>query len=147
MNSAETAAACRMCAHRQNNRSGVRNIPPPVPVSPERNPRPAPTLMAVGREGVTISVGSARRKIKRTAEKRSTSPIKIFKTEADGCIATKIGGGNRKQRKWPEEFPREMACAPKLERADGRYQNVENQRGWSDNGRGNAPERHHRDVT
>src|SRR5260370_41665630 len=85
MNSAETAAACRICAHRQNSRSGVRNIPPPVPVNPERNPRPAPTLMAVGRDGGRRVAGSLRRKIKRNAEKKSTRPIKILKTEADGC--------------------------------------------------------------
>ena len=84
MNSAETAAACRMCAHRQNSNNGVRNIPPPVPVSPERNPRPAPALIATGREGVTVCGGSPRRNTSRAAEKSSTTPIKIRRTEADG---------------------------------------------------------------
>ncbi len=55
MNSAETAAAWRILAQRQNSRSGVRNIPPPVPVSPARNPRPAPTLIAIGRDGVNVA--------------------------------------------------------------------------------------------
>src|SRR6184192_3690156 len=54
MNNAETAAAWRMCAHSQNSNSGVRNIPPPVPVRPERKPSPAPTLMATGREGASL---------------------------------------------------------------------------------------------
>src|SRR6184192_2737146 len=58
MNNAETAAAWRMCAHSQNSNSGVRNIPPSVPVRPERKPRPAPALIATGREGATVCGGS-----------------------------------------------------------------------------------------
>jgi hypothetical protein len=42
MNKAETAAACFIRAQLQKSKSGVRNIPPPVPVKPERNPMPAP---------------------------------------------------------------------------------------------------------
>src|SRR2546425_8763833 len=85
MKSAETAAACRICAQPQNRRSGVRKIPPPVPVKPERNPRPAPIPIAVGFDGDVTSAGSLRRKTKRAAEKSSTTPIKILSTDADGC--------------------------------------------------------------
>src|ERR1041385_6489424 len=74
-----------MCAQRQNNRSGVRNIPPPVPVSPARNPRPAPTLTAIGREGGNVCGGSLRRKRSRAAENSRTTPIKILRIDADGC--------------------------------------------------------------
>src|SRR3982750_3895043 len=75
-----------MCAHRQNKSSGVRKIPPPVPVRPERNPKPAPTPIAIGFVGATVSLGSPRRKINRAAEKRSTSPIRILRIEAEGWI-------------------------------------------------------------
>src|SRR6266700_5926344 len=74
-----------MYAHRQNSRRGVRNIPPPVPVNPARNPRPAPTLTAIGREGGNGCGGSLRRKKSRAAEKSRTVPIKILRIEADGC--------------------------------------------------------------
>src|ERR1700730_16968882 len=80
-----------MCAHRQNSKSGVRKIPPPVPVRPDRNPRPAPTPIATGREGSAMFGGSLRREIKRTAEKSSTNPIRILQPEADGC-------------KWPPKY-------------------------------------------
>src|SRR6266566_5688517 len=72
MNNADTAAACRMCAHRQNSKSGVRNIPPPVPVSPERKPRPAPTLMAVGCDGVRRFGGSLRERS--NVQRRKAAP-------------------------------------------------------------------------
>src|SRR5438046_9118484 len=85
MKSAETAAACRMCAHRQKSRTGVRKIPPPVPVNPARKPRPAPTLIATGREGEAVCGGSLARKKSRVAEKSSTMPIRTLKTDADGC--------------------------------------------------------------
>src|SRR5204862_8313179 len=83
MNSAETAAACRICAHRQNSSSGVRNIPPPVPVSPARNPRPAPTLIATGADGGDACGGSLRRSKSLAEEKSSTTAITILTTDAD----------------------------------------------------------------
>ena len=48
MNKAETAAALRIDAQRQNRSSGVRKIPPPVPVRPERKPMPAPVPIETG---------------------------------------------------------------------------------------------------
>src|SRR5262245_6727725 len=48
-------------------RSGVRKIPPPVPVNPARNPSPAPTLIATGREGGNVCSGSLRRNTSRAA--------------------------------------------------------------------------------
>src|SRR5262249_51403680 len=84
MNSAETAAAWRMRAHSQNKRSGVRKIPPPVPVRPARRPSPAPTPIAVGFDGGFVSSGSLRRKTNGAAEKSRKSQKKILRTEADG---------------------------------------------------------------
>src|SRR5437868_12728000 len=74
-----------MCAHRQKSRTGVRKIPPPVPVNPARKPRPAPTLIATGGEGGAVCGGSLARKKSRVAEKSSTMPIRTLKTDADGC--------------------------------------------------------------
>jgi len=79
MNNAETADACFVFAHLENRRRGVRNIPPPVPVRPERNPIPEPTASAAGKGGGATAGESPRRKNNRAAEKSSTSPIMIFK--------------------------------------------------------------------
>ena len=57
MNKAETAAALRIDAQRQNRSSGVRKIPPPVPVRPERNPMPAPVPIESGMGGGVVSGG------------------------------------------------------------------------------------------
>src|ERR1700736_972183 len=109
MNNAETAAACRMWAHRKNKRRGVRKIPPPVPVRPERNPTAAPVPRATGALGGVTIGGSPRRKIKRTAEKRRTTPIKSFRIEAGTCkyppryaagIESNANGQNKLQEKW-----------------------------------------------
>src|SRR2546428_4527005 len=40
-----------------------------------------------------------------------------------------------------------MSRAPKLKRANGRNENVKRQRGWSDDGWGDPPKRHHCDIT
>src|SRR6184192_4454655 len=40
INNAETADACFVFAQLEKSKRGVRKIPPPVPVSPERNPKP-----------------------------------------------------------------------------------------------------------
>lgn len=42
INSAETAEAVFVLAHPINITSGVKNIPPPVPVRPDKSPNPAP---------------------------------------------------------------------------------------------------------
>src|SRR5438270_2721183 len=81
MNNAETADACFVFAHLENRRRGVRNIPPPVPVRPERNPIPEPTASAAGKGG-GATAGSTRRKNNRAAEKSSTSPIVILNIQA-----------------------------------------------------------------
>ena len=60
-------------------------IPPPVPVNPARNPSAAPTLIATGRDGGDVCGGSLRRTSSRAAENSSTTPMRIFRTEADGC--------------------------------------------------------------
>src|ERR1035437_8233734 len=51
MKRAETAAAVLVRAQRISRSSGVRKMPPPVPVRPESNPRPAPMERAAGRDG------------------------------------------------------------------------------------------------
>ena len=43
MKPAETADAVFVRDHFIKTNSGVKNIPPPTPVTPERKPRPAPT--------------------------------------------------------------------------------------------------------
>jgi hypothetical protein len=82
MNKAETAAARRIDAQRQNRSSGVRKIPPPVPVRPERNPMPAPIPIEAGTDGGVVFGGSPCRKNKRAAENRSTAPISILRIAA-----------------------------------------------------------------
>ena len=82
INNAETADACFVFAHLEKSKRGVRKIPPPVPVRPERNPIPEPTASAVGKGGGTTAGGSPRRKNNRTAEKSSTSPMTILKIPA-----------------------------------------------------------------
>ena len=42
INTAETADAVFVFAHPINIASGVKNIPPPVPVRPDKSPNPAP---------------------------------------------------------------------------------------------------------
>src|SRR5207244_8761925 len=82
INNAETADACFVFAHLEKRRRGVRKIPPPVPVRPERNPMPEPTANAAGKGGGETARGSPRRKDNRAAEESSTNPIMIFKTRA-----------------------------------------------------------------
>ena len=148
MNNAETAAACRMCAHRQTSNNGVRKMPPPVPVRPERSPMPAPTPIAAGVEGGATSGGSPRRKIKCTAEKSRIRPSRVRKTAAGQLpVAAQIRGRNRKQREGPEKSPRQVTRPPKLKAGDRRHKNVQDQGGRSNDGRSNASERHDRDVT
>jgi hypothetical protein len=62
INNAETADACFVFAHLEKRRRGVRKIPPPVPVRPERNPIPEHTASAAGRGGG----GTARGQKKKT---------------------------------------------------------------------------------
>src|SRR5207302_8404201 len=82
INNAETADACFVFAQLEKSRRGVRKIPPPVPVRPERNPMPEPTASAAGKGGEVTAGGSPRRKNNRTAEKSRMRPIKIFKIRA-----------------------------------------------------------------
>src|SRR6476661_5813716 len=82
INNAETADACFVFAQLEKSKRGVRKIPPPVPVRPERNPMPEPTASAAGKGGGATAGGSPRRKNNRAAETSSTSPIMIFKTRA-----------------------------------------------------------------
>ena len=65
MNSAETAEAVLVRAQCIKIRSGVRKMPPPVPVNPASNPRPAPMPSAAGRDGVCGSSSSEVRMMKR----------------------------------------------------------------------------------
>jgi hypothetical protein len=49
MKAEEIPAACRKLAHPMNSKSGLRKMPPPIPVRPDRKPRTAPDIMAVTR--------------------------------------------------------------------------------------------------
>src|SRR2546430_17422288 len=101
MKTADIAAACRICAQRQNKRSGVRKIPPPVPVRPDRNPRPAPTPIAVGFDGATVSAGSPPRNMNSAAEKKKTRPVKILRNEDEGWILPSgYEAGNLRSAQW-----------------------------------------------
>ena len=51
INRAETAEAVFVLAHPINITKGDKNIPPPVPVRPDKSPRPAPMLIDKGFEG------------------------------------------------------------------------------------------------
>src|SRR5260370_41984990 len=68
MNNAETADACFVFAQFKKSKRGVRKIPPPVPVRPERNPMPEPTASAAGKGGGVTVGGLPRRKNNRAAE-------------------------------------------------------------------------------
>ena len=74
-----TAAAVFVRAQRMRRRSGVKKIPPPVPVRPESKPRPAPIATEAPREGSCITSSAPGRSRKRTAENHSTSPTMTLK--------------------------------------------------------------------
>ena len=54
INNADTAAAFFASAQPMKSKSGVRKIPPPVPVRPDNNPIPAPDANACIRGGAMI---------------------------------------------------------------------------------------------
>lgn len=54
MNAAARLALSRMSAHRVKTSNGLRKMPPPVPVNPERNPI-APPLATAGTTGRSCS--------------------------------------------------------------------------------------------
>ena len=148
MNKAEIAAARRIDAQRQNRSNGVRKMPPPVPVKPERNPMPAPTPIEAGTDGGSMFGGSPWRKNKRAAENKKHSADQHFeKGSRQRKITSEVRRGHRKQSKGPEEPPRKISGPPELERANGRDQDVENEGCGPDESRGETAERHHRDVT
>ena len=147
MNNAETAAAWRMCAHRQNSNSGVRNIPPPVPVRPERKPSPAPVLIATGRDGGSFAVG---RFGERPGAWRKKAAQRLSKF---GEPKQTVAGNRRRMR--PERktarMPRIISTRndrpPKLKRSNERDQNVKHKRRRSNNRRCKTKQRHRSDVT
>ena len=85
MNKAEIAAAVFMCVHRKNSNIGVRKMPPPVPVIPERKPIPAPKGIAAVRCGAWTFSGSLREKDSRKAEQSRTPPT-ITRSTCAGTI-------------------------------------------------------------
>ena len=79
INSAETAAAFFVVAQRISKSNGVRKIPPPVPVSPDNNPRKAPTPIATGFDG-SLGVSSFNCGMRKgMAEKSKIAPTIILK--------------------------------------------------------------------
>jgi hypothetical protein len=58
MNTTEVAAAVFVGAQRMTIISGVRKIPPPVPVRPESSPRMPPTIVETPRDGAITAVAS-----------------------------------------------------------------------------------------
>jgi hypothetical protein len=57
INAAETPEVSRASAHPMNNKSGLKNIPPPVPVRPDNNPIPTPEVNAAQRGMALVGVG------------------------------------------------------------------------------------------
>ena len=120
MKSAETAAAVLVRARRMSKSSGVRKMPPPVPVRPDSSPSPAPIEIAAGREGSRTTSSAPGRRRKRAAENQSTRPTEALKTcvgrlmqpprNADGIERTAKGQNSRH-----EECPARQNChAPML---------------------------------
>ena len=113
---AETAATCRVMAHRLKSITGVRKIPPPVPVIPASPPSKPPVTNATAREGKRGRSGSGSFQKRRTAEKISTTPNNGFSispgirhppaTYAIGTDATANGQNNRH-----EKYPARANCA------------------------------------
>ena len=58
MNATETPAVLRVSAQPRSRINGLRKIPPPTPVSPERNPMPEPKIKANGSDTGFCSAGA-----------------------------------------------------------------------------------------
>src|SRR5262249_46361144 len=80
MNIAEIAEAVFVGAQWRIITTGVRKMPPPVPVSPERSPSPPPTTMASDFGGGCVWRSAGGRIMNRAAEKRRTRPTSQLKT-------------------------------------------------------------------
>src|SRR3954454_25076527 len=110
INNAETAAAVLVRAQRISSSSGVRKIPPPVPVRPDSKPKPAPIDRAAGSEGWPATSSLAGFSRKRAAESSKTTPTRILKMrvgklkypprKANG-IESSAKGQKRDQEKCP----------------------------------------------
>src|SRR5439155_12415523 len=61
--------------------------------------------------------------------------------------AADIRSRNGKQRKWPEQFPREMTGPPELKCTNGRNQNVKDKRSRTNDRRRKPEECHRGDIT
>ena len=99
----------------QNRSSGVRKIPPPVPVRPERKPIPAPVPMRQWhrrRRGVgRIALPE---KQTRGRKQEDGADQDFEKMGRDRKVAAEIRCGDGKQRERPEESPRKIAGPPEL---------------------------------
>src|SRR5207237_3615355 len=105
-------AAHLAVVQRKNNRRGVKNIPPPVEVRPERNPMPAPTGSATPRGAGFTTPLSARlfTQNSRSAEIRSRIPTINLKVwtgsnicpprKAQGTLSA-ANGQNARHEKYP----------------------------------------------
>src|SRR5690625_5800781 len=76
-------------AHRNSNNRGLRKIPPPTPVRPDRKPSPAPAVNNTARCGrALIEAGALRAQTKdRHAEYNSTAPTTGWETWPGKVIA------------------------------------------------------------
>src|SRR5438445_8161755 len=79
INMAEMAEAVFVRAQCMKITSGVKKIPPPVPVRPESKPSPAPTPNATGFVGGFGSPSAGGRNKNLAAENSSTSPTSTLK--------------------------------------------------------------------
>ena len=121
MNTTDTAATCRVVAKPSASKRGVRNTPPPTPVSPAASPRPAPMAASSGTESRRLADASScarpaaapdpsTSRTIRTAEQASTRPSSPSNTAVGRAIAPPTAaagtlaiasGTSRSRRTWP----------------------------------------------
>src|SRR5881409_33090 len=80
MNGAATPDVARVSAQPIDKSSGLRKIPPPTPVRPDRNPIAAPHASAahMGGRCVSLTIGLSADRSIHTAAYRSTTPTMIL---------------------------------------------------------------------
>ena len=115
MNRADTAAVFLTSAQRISSSKGVKKIPPPVPVNPDKKPRTPPSTMAKGFDGSWVTSVAIFGIKKRVAENNKTIPTMILKRCVDKLIypPQKANGEDRivkGQKSLHEKCPARQNC-------------------------------------
>ena len=87
MKTADMAAACLGRAQPMKSKSGVRKMPPPVPVKPESKPIKAPVASAASSGGALAGLSVLACTNKRTAETKSAAPSSNLKPAVGKLMA------------------------------------------------------------